>query len=459
MPDRSGPSHRPNVLLVIADDHQAGAIGALGNSCVRTPVLDRLVENGAAFTRAGIMGSLTPAVCAPSRACLLTGRNLFEADAAPVLNRGPKLEVEIPSDAITLPERFRAAGYDTFFAGKWHNDVPALLRSFAQGRRIFHGGMCDHDRVPVRNLGDFSSGVEPVTAAGFSTQLFCGAAVDYLRNRSKHAPFFACIALTSPHDPRTPPPEFRALYNPEHIALPENFSPEHEFDNGELDSRDELLAARPRDPAEVRRHLAGYYGMISHHDAWLGRMLDTLREAGELEHTIVVYVSDHGLALGSHGLLGKQNLYEHSVRVPLIFSGPAVPAGVRHDGLVYSLDLYATLCELCDVPEPLNLESRSLVPAFAGNGASVRETLCAAYMDCQRMIVDRRWKLIRYRVNGGGERAQLFDLANDPHELRDLASLPGSAAQMRRLQSQLASWQEACGDRWMRESTLHGINS
>ena len=438
----------PNILLVIADDHRADAIRALGHSTVLTPVLDSLVRSGTAFTRVNIAGSLMPAVCAPSRACLLTGRGIFQADAAPALLRGPHYEVQIPATACTLPERFRAAGYQTFFTGKWHNDLPALLRSFEAGEEIFHGGMCEHTAVPVRNLEEIRRGAPTRTGEGFSSEIFCAAAETFIRTRLPERPFFTCIAFTSPHDPRTPPAEYRASYEPAKIPLPSNFQPAHAFDNGELEIRDELLAPRPLSGKVVREHLADYYGMISHHDACLGRVFDALRDTGQAANTLVVYVSDHGLALGSHGLLGKQNLYEHSVRVPLIIAGPGVPAGERRAELAYAFDLFATLCDLAKVPVPEGIDSQSLVPVLAGTGQG-RETLCAAYMDCQRMATDGRWKLIRYLV-AGQERLQLFDLSSDPDERQDLASDPASRPIINRLLGTLRDWQETVRDQWMR---------
>jgi arylsulfatase A-like enzyme len=441
----------PNVLLVIADDHRADAIGGLGHPVVQTPVLDQLVRAGTTFMRASMMGGLMPAVCAPARACLLTGRNVFAADASPALLRGPEFEVRLPAEACTLPERFRAAGYETFMTGKWHNDVPSLLRSFEAGRNIFKGGMCAHSSVPVRNLMDFHSGTPARVAAGFSTEIFCDTAAAFLRERKRNRPFFACVALTSPHDPRTPPAELRARYNPETLPLPPNFLPEHPFDNGDLRVRDETLAAHPLSPAVLRQHLADYYGMISHHDAWLGRLLAALDETGEAGNTIVAYVSDHGLALGSHGLLGKQNLYEHSVRVPFILRGPGIPPGGRTTALAYAFDLYATLCALSGLSVPAGIDSRSLVPVFTG-GSAVREELGCVYMDGQRMITDGRWKLIVYHVDGN-ERLQLFDLANDPHELSDRSESAGYQDHVTRLLERLGRWQQQVGDRWWPAAT------
>ena len=438
----------PNLLLLIADDHRADAIGALAHPVVRTPVLDGLVRDGVAFTRTGIMGGLMAAVCAPSRASLFTGRTPFRADAAPALQRGPHFEVRIPADACTLPERFRAEGYETFFSGKWHNDAPALLRSFEHGWNIFHGGMCSHTAVPVRDLAAIRRGDTPQVGAGFSTELFCGAAETFLRRRNGGRPFLACVALTSPHDPRTPPATFRTGYDARALPLPDNFLPAHPFDNGELEIRDELLAPRPLTPDVLREHLADYYGMISHHDAWIGRVLQALVDTGQAENTLVAYVSDHGLALGSHGLLGKQNLYEHSVRVPMILRGPGVPAGRRVSSLAYAFDLYATLCDLAGLRPPAGIESRSLRPALAGGPADVRDGLGAAYMGCQRMFTDGRWKLIVYQVDGA-IRTQLFDLERDPGERCDLAGDARYESRRAALWSRLRAWQTENGDRWM----------
>lgn len=441
------PAARPNVLLIIADDHRADAIGAFGHPVVRTPTLDRLIEQGACFSQARIMGGLMPAVCAPSRACLFTGRNPVRADADPQLAYGPHYEVRLPADACTLPERFRSEGYQTFFTGKWHNDIPALLRSFEAGRRIFHGGMSAHTAVPVRDLPEIAAGAPPRTAVGFSTDLFAEAAQEFLRARDRNRPFFACLAFTSPHDPRTPPEEHRRSYPAEHLPLPGNFLPSHPFDNGSLDIRDERLAPKPLSPAVVRGHLADYYGMISHHDAAIGRVLRTLSETGDAGSTLVVYLSDHGLSVGSHGLLGKQNLYEDSVRVPLVIRGPGVPAGLRNGALAYSFDLFATLCELAGVPPPDGIDSRSLVPSLAPGSPPHRPELGALYMDQQRMVTDGRWKLIAYRVNGA-ERIQFFDLKGDPDERRDLAESAAYEGLRSRWLARLAAFQRQIGDRW-----------
>jgi Arylsulfatase A and related enzymes len=439
----------PNVVFIIADDHRHDALGSSGHPVVQTPHLDALAARGTQFTHAYHMGGLIAAVCSPARASLLTGRNVIAADAAKVASSSPSCTVSLPADWPTLPQLFRQAGYETFITGKWHNDRAALHRSFSAGRRIFLGGMSDHTRVPLHDYadnGDYS--VPPRFEPGFSTELFCDAAVDFLAQRPHDRPFFLYLSLTSPHDPRTPPGKFAAMYPLGSTPLPDNFSPDHAFDNGEISIRDEVLASKPLRPDVLRTHLAAYYGMISHHDAQLGRVFDALRTAKLEADTIVVYVSDHGLALGSHGLLGKQNLYEHSVRVPLLLAGPGVAPAHRAPGLVYSMDLFATLLQLARLPQPSRIESQPLPLAPSDTPKPGRDSIFALYKDCQRMVSDGRWKLIRYRVNGI-ERLQLFDLENDPHELSDLAAMPAHQTTLQRLLIRLGDWQNAVGDRWM----------
>jgi len=222
------------------------------------------------------------------------------------------------------PEIFRKAGYRTIGVGKWHNDRTAFNRAFSAGGAIFFGGMTNQWHVPVYDYDP--AGLYPRGAAHisdiFSSELFANTAIQFIQTVKK--PFVLYVAFTAPHDPRTPPAEFANMYPPDSIVLPPNFLPEHPFDNGEMTVRDEMLLPVPRTPEAVRKELAAYYGMISNMDAQIGRILDALCASGHGTNTLVVFASDHGLAIGSHGLLGKQNLYEHSMRAPLIFAGPGI---------------------------------------------------------------------------------------------------------------------------------------
>ena len=252
------------------------------------------------------------------------------------------------------------------------------------------------------------------------------------------------VSYTAPHDPRMAPKACTDLYPPEKIELPPNFLPVHPFDNGELRIRDEMLAPFPRTPEAVRQHLAAYYAMITHVDAQIGRVLDALAAAGHADDTIVVFAGDNGLAVGQHGLMGKQNLYDHSVRVPLVFRGPGVPKGAACDALTYLHDVFPTTCDLAGLTVPESVESVSLAPLIAGRAKAVRDSVFAAYTSVQRMVRDERWKLIRYPY---AARTQLFDLQADPWETKDLSAEPGQAGQIARLNKLLKQWQRRTGDR------------
>jgi len=435
LPCPAGEPEKPrNVLFLFSDDQRFDTIHALGNEEIHTPVLDRLTEEGFTFTHTFIMGSTHPAVCMPSRAMLMSGRGLWRA---PV-----NLE-----NVQTWPEVFRKHGFYTFGVGKWHNGAPSYARSFEGGGAIFFGGMHDHSAVPVFDF--HADGKYPAQdrkiGGKFSSELFADEAIRFLKSYKEDRPFFAYIAFSAPHDPRTPPGEFARMYGPESVSLPPNFMPEHPFDNGELKIRDELLASFPRDPQDIRRQIAEYYGMISHMDAQIGRILQALDESGLASQTLVIFASDNGLAVGRHGLMGKQNLYEHSIRVPLILRGPGVEAGKRSDALVYLFDLFPTMSQWFDVPLPDGVEGKSLLPVLRGETAEVRDAVYAAYRDWQRTVRERRFKLIRYHV-AEDRRTQLFDLAEDPWELHDLADRPEYRAERQRLEKRLEALQSEWGD-------------
>jgi arylsulfatase A-like enzyme len=397
---------RPNILVLFTDDQRADALGAYGNPYVATPALDALASRCFNFREAHIMGSHHGAVCAPSRAMLMSGRTLFR--------------VYDDLDGITtLPEVLGRSGYATFGAGKWHQSRESFARSFQQGRNVFFGGMSHHRAVPLRDLLP-GGGLSEVRSEGFSTDLFVDATTAFLEGHAAERPgdpFFAYVAFTAPHDPRTPPERYRRMYAGAGRPLPPAFMPVHPFHTGWMTGRDEVLAAWPREPHVIREQIGEYYGLITHVDARIGDLLATLERTGQAARTIIIFASDNGLALGSHGLLGKQNLYEHSTRVPLVVAGPGIPAGESR-ALVMLYDLFPTIAGLAGVQVPEGVEGRDLSGLWRGEKTSVREEIYTAYEDKMRAVRDDRFKLIRYPPTG---RAQLFDLERDPFELRNLA--------------------------------------
>jgi arylsulfatase A-like enzyme len=413
----------PNILFLFTDDQQADTIAALGNPNIHTPHIDSLVKSGLTFSNAYIMGGSSPAVCSPSRASLLTGLTLWNLE-----NQG-MWRFEISDRQTTLPELFRQAGYTTFATGK---NEPGQSGHFARAysaaaKVLFRGMTNDQSVLPLHSFcpdGDYHNRHAVNHTGTHSAELYAEACIRFLQAQAAaDKPFYAYVSFQTPHDPRQAPAEYRALYPDAQMPLPSSFLPSHPFDNGMLSIRDERLAATPRTPEAIRRHLADYYATITHTDAQIGRILQALEENGLRDETLIVFASDNGLALGRHGLMGKQNVYEHSTRVPLIIAGPGIPLGEIRDQLCYLFDIYPTLCELAGLAIPDHVEFISLMSSIDDPAAAHRDHLYFAFMAWQRAIRTTRHKLIEYCVDGV-RHTQLFDLVDDPDELHNLATLP-----------------------------------
>jgi len=426
---------KPNIVVFITDDQRFDTIAALGNKHIKTPNIDELVRNGVAFGNAHIPGGTVGAICMPSRAMLNTGRGLFHLE---------KDGSRIPQDHALMGETFRRAGYHTMGIGKWHNGVEAYHRSFCDGGEIFFGGMWDHWNVPANhfdptgkydNINNFI--IDPfkykearkirydhIQPGKHSTELFCEKASELIDGYDKTDPMFLYVSLLAPHDPRSMPEEYQNMYKPEDMELPESFTEEIPFDYDVLWVRDEKLAAYPRNPAEVKEHIADYYAMITHLDAEMGKVIESLKAKGLYENTIFTFMGDNGISLGRHGLMGKQSIYEHAVRVPLIFSGPGISEDVVNSEYVYLQDVFPTLCELTGIEVPQSVEGSSFRSMLVGEVQDGRDELYLAYKSTVRGIKDRKYKLIEYVFNNV-RKTQLFDIEADPNELDDLAHKEG----------------------------------
>ncbi|MFO0871725.1 MAG: sulfatase-like hydrolase/transferase [Pirellulales bacterium] len=432
---RAVPADPPpirNILFLFADDQRADTIAAHGNPHIRTPYLDQLAAAGFSFRRNYTFGSNSGAVCIPSRAMMLSGRTWFHVHTATL------------QDAPLWPEQLRQRGYRTFGTGKWHNGPDSWLRCFSHGRTVMFGGMSDHTLVPVRDLGPDGRLTPERPGGKFSSEMFADSAIDFLEHVADDRPFLAYVAFTAPHDPRQPPEAYREAYYRARPPLPDNFWPQFPFDNGAMKGgRDENLGAWPRTEEMIRDQLAEYYGLITHLDEQIGRILAALRRTGRAENTLIIFAADNGLALGSHGLLGKQSTFEHSMRTPLILVGPGLPAGGSTTALTYLLDLYPTLCDLLHLPRPDQLAGDSLRPLWEGTKPRIRDSVFLPYLDVQRAVCDDRWKLIAYPKLG---HLQLFDLQTDPGERHNLSMRPEHAPHVTRLLELLQRWQQQVGD-------------
>lgn len=440
--DAALPRPQPNFLLLLSDDQAHRALGCLKEWPVRTPNLDRLARRGLLFTHCFNQGGYSGAVCIPSRAMLNTGRTVWQCRKE---NKGEGLDDRPALWGETLGK----AGYATYMVGKWHLPQFALERSFQTLGPLTGGFLPSTTNRGAAYLrpapGNPWTPTDPQWKGHWlnvegktvhSSVRIADAAIDYLKSRGGKAtnPFFMYVAFNAPHDPRQAPPEYQSLYKPSKLPLPPNFIARHPFLIDNYQERDEILAPYPRTPDIIRTHMQEYFAIITHMDAQIGRILDALEASGEAENTIIIFTSDQGLALGQHGLMGKQNLYDPSLRIPFILSGPGIPKGRRNDALIPMQNLFATTCELAGIKVPESVQFPSIVPLIRGEKRELRSALYGAFLNRQRSVRTRDWKLIR--TPGAGE-VQLFHVSQDPWETKNLAQDPKYASTLAEMDARL----------------------
>ena len=439
----------PNILFIFADDHCFEAVRAFGNREIQTPSIDRLAGSGTTFTRAYNQGSWTGAVCVASRTMLNTGRFLWRA------HRVHKTSEQEREAGRFWSEHMKRAGYETYFTGKWH--VRAKPEKAFDHVTHVRGGMPNQTRAgydrPIEGQPDpwkpwdkkyggfWKGGRHWSEVLGDDAVRFIGEAA------KREKPFFMYLAFNAPHDPRQSPKDYVDRYPLEKLAVPANFLPEYPYKDAigcGKGLRDERLGPFPRTEYAVKVHRQEYYAIITHMDAQIGRILDALEASGKADETWVFFTADHGLAVGHHGLFGKQNLYDHSVRVPFIVKGPGVPKGSRNDAPIYLQDVMPTTLDLAGIPRPDHVQFRSLLPLITGKAEpSPHDAIYGAYLDVQRSVTMGDHKLILYPEI---RRIRLFNFDDDPLEMKDLADLPRSRSLVRQLFAKLLELQKETGD-------------
>ncbi len=438
--DLAATERKPNILLLLTDDQCFDTIGALGHPEVQTPNLDRLARRGVSFSNAYNMGGWNGAICIASRTMMNTGRFLWRAHA---VDDRKKLEAEAASRRMLSP-MLADAGYETFISGKWHVKIDAS-KIYDHAEHIRPGMPKDtpasyqrpsakDDWLPwdTKQGGFWAGGKHWSEVLADDGRAFLEAAAD------SDQPFFMYLAFNAPHDPRQSPREYVERYDRDRLLIPENFMPENpymeEMGAGKA-LRDERLAPWPRTHEAIRLHRQEYFALITHLDAQVGKILDDLERTGLADNTYIVMTADHGLACGQHGLLGKQSMYEHSMKAPLIVVGPGIPENRRITAPVYIQDFVPTALELAGVEKPEHVEFRSLLPLIRGERAEQYELIYGAYReDKQRMVRRGDLKLIYYP---GAEKYLLFDLSVDPQERSDLSESAELADQLPSLKRDL----------------------
>ncbi|MFW6164201.1 MAG: sulfatase-like hydrolase/transferase [Planctomycetota bacterium] len=440
---------QPNLLFIFADDQCFETIRAFGCDEIHTPNLDRLVRSGTTFTHAYNMGSWTGAVCVASRTMLNTGLFLWHARRA-----HGKLDREFRQKGRMWGQLMGRAGYETYFTGKWHVRAdagktfdhvthvrPGMPNQTPQGYSRPVQGKPDPWDPWDRQYGGYWKG-----GTHWSEVLGDDATRFLRRAAGRDEPFFMYLAFNAPHDPRQSPKAYVNKYPLDQVAVPPNYLPEYPFKDAigcGKGLRDEKLAPFPRTEYAVKVHRQEYYAIITHMDHQIGRILDALEKSGKAANTYVFFSADHGLAVGHHGLMGKQNLYDHSVRVPLVVVGPGIAAGKRIDATVYLQDIMPTTLDLAGVAKPDHVQFRSLVPLLAGKAEQSYDAVYGAYLNLQRMVTDDGWKLLLYpRI----KKVRLYHLADDPLEMKDLAGEAKYRPVIRRLFARLLELQKPAGD-------------
>ena len=428
---------KPNILWICTDQQRYDTIHALGNEHIHTPNIDRLVQEGVAFTHAFCQSP----VCTPSRASFLTG--MYPGSVHGCMNGNERWAEAAPLVTKLLAD----AGVDCGLSGKLHlagAQDRVEPRPQEDGYRVFHwshGSSTEwepgqHDWADwLRSQGheqrEFLEDPENFPPELHQTAWCTDRAIEHIESADK--PWLMSVNIFDPHVPFDPPSSYMQRYDP--AALPGPL-----FRDCDLQAQSALAGIDFQNPVRRpeefnARHIqAAYYAMIELIDDNLGRMLDALERTGQRENTLIIFTSDHGEMLGDHGLVAKGcRFYEGLVRVPLIFSWPGhIESGLVSDALVELLDIAPTLLDVHDLPAPARMQGRSLLPILRGEADPaqhrdfVRCEFYSALNSIERdrfscsyatMLRDRRYKLVVYH---GYEPGELFDLEEDPGEFNNL---------------------------------------
>ena len=467
-------SARPNIIVIVTDDQAPYSLSAYGNTVCQTPNIDRLAAQGMTLDAAYHMGAWSGAVCLPSRVMIMSGRTLWHIPKGMYYGKHPNLDnpERVPPNILenTMPAVFNRAGYDTFRTCKDQNSYQAANKLFKTV----------HDKTMRKGTKAQGSAWHGDRAIAF---------LDDHAARGGEVPFLMYYGFSHPHDVRDGTPELLEKYgaynattpptevNPKAPPLPVNWLPKHPFPNphGHERLRDEVSVSgvgRSRTEATVRNELGREYACIENIDIQIGRVLKKLEAMGELDNTYILFTSDHGIAVGRHGLMGKQNLYEHSWRVPMLMMGPGIKPGSRAPGNTYLLDILATICDFAGIDAPVTNEGKSFAPVAWGKTDAVREVMYGVYSGGgkpgMRSLRVGDWKLIKIDTfEGKLRKTQLFNLKDNPQELviehhdpaviaktgntprpnqRDLADDPEFAGVRKRLEAELLRQMQAHDD-------------
>ncbi|MFW5733239.1 MAG: sulfatase [Planctomycetota bacterium] len=438
-------SDKPNVLIIMADQLRADALGCYGNEVCRTPNIDALARSGVLFEN-----SFTPnPICVPARASITTGNYSHRATGCKE-NSGC-----IHDDQPKLAEHFNRFGYRSYAMGKLHYvpyaspDQPRLVHGFDVWDSCESGRILQQYDYAGRRRGveDYFDYLHDVGWHGFTRAHGIGnndvrpcpsplpeehqvdawvASRTLTRLREHHAatpdrPFLAFCSFPKPHSPYDPPARLAQMYDPRDVPAPFGDAEMLATRNPTIEHIRQTHAIKQLSPEAIRVIRAYYYGLVTFQDEQVGRVLAGLEEMGLSENTIVVYIADHGDLLGDFGGFFKCNFLEGSLRVPIILRAPGLPAGQRRGQLAGLQDILPTLATLTGCELDQDVDGMDMTPWASDAETAGRELYYAQCHESPRqaaMVTDGRWKYCRQETGGVEE---LYDLQEDPHELNNLA--------------------------------------
>ena len=442
---------KPNMLIIMSDEHAPMYSSVYGHPIVRTPNMERLAAAGATFDAAYCNSPL----CAPSRMSFMTGRYVNKIGTWD--NVTP-----LRSDQATWAHRLRAVGYDVVLSGKQHFGGSDQLHGFqAQLARDLHAEwnhaihLWDDGIVPAAQPWQEIYKTGPGSTEELEVDDLAGErALAFLRDPARREkPWALNVSFIAPHFPYIVPPRFWDMYPPDEMDTP-NIPAGHLESLPPMAQRLRAMFGFPQFPdAVVRRARAAYYALISYFDEKIGELMDALQETGQYEDTVIVHLSDHGDMNGEHGMWRKSNFYEASARVPLQVVWPGrIAGGQRFDEVVSLVDAAATICDIAGDACGLPLDGDSLLPLLTGGDPDWKDEAFCEYLAHGNDRPNAMLRRGRYKLCfSKGDPVTLYDIEADPDEFHDLSAEPACQQVIAEMQADLlADWDPAALDREVR---------
>jgi arylsulfatase A-like enzyme len=449
----AAPAGRPNVLVILTDDQRFDAMGCAGNPLLKTPHMDRLAAEGARFANMFCTASL----CSPSRASILSGMYPHRHG---VINNF----TDYPNELDNFPRRLKQAGYETGYIGKWH------MNENSDDARPGFDFWASHKGQAQYYDTQFNINGNRQVLKGYYTTRVTDLAVDWLK-RARAKPFMLFLGHKAPHSPNVVEPKYAHLYDTAKIDYPETAfrlegKPEwvaprlktwHGIYGPLWGFREKFPDTRREAVEPFARFVKAYLATVNSIDDSVGRLYQTLRETGQLDNTLIVFLGDNGFFLGEHGMMDKRTMHEASIRVPLLVRYPPLARpGTVVEQMVLNIDVAPSILDICNAAPLPGIHGSSWKSLLQGKSAGWRSSWFYAYnyekqfpyTPNVRGVRTERWKYIHYPHGDGGPdryKAELYDLKNDPNETKNLIDNPVQAGRLAELKTELQRLMQAAG--------------